>query len=295
MLCKICKSEKCKIIYKGKLRRGSFGNYTSEEYPMYMCENCECIWHDKIIDDIDNYYRSEEYRNDIDEKSAKDYYAIHDQEVLEKLNYTGTNIFRDKVVADIGCGAGSFLDFISGVTDKTLAVEPTDMFHNELKRKGHEVFHYMSEVQDKYCGKLDVITSFDVIEHVENPVEFLAEQKNLLKPDGKIITGTPSSAVLMRRVLGKEYEEFLYSFQHPWIFSGVTLESIAEQAGLTNIRIEYKQRYGLSNLISWLINHKPMGQVKYDYISEAIESGWKRDLEQREVADYIILYASKLV
>ena len=66
MLCKICKSEKCKIIYKGKLRRGSFGNYTSEEYPMYMCENCECIWHDKIIDDIDNYYRSEEYRNDID-------------------------------------------------------------------------------------------------------------------------------------------------------------------------------------------------------------------------------------
>ena len=35
---------------------------------------------------------------------------------------------RNKIVADIGCGAGSFSDHISGLAEKIIAIEPTVMY-----------------------------------------------------------------------------------------------------------------------------------------------------------------------
>ena len=42
------------------------------------------------------------------------FYRLHDRGTLDKFQYTGTNIYRGIIVADMGCGAGAFLDFIVG-------------------------------------------------------------------------------------------------------------------------------------------------------------------------------------
>lgn len=292
MVCSICGSSNCEMIYNDKIRRGSFGHMTKEKIPVYHCKECDVIWHGNVNEDMEGYYSSEEYRNEIDESGIEDYYQNHDFETLEKLNYTGTAIYRHKRIADIGCGGGSFLDFAGrGIAEETIAIEPTEMFHKELEKKGHKVFSYMTDAKKEYEGALDVITSFDVIEHVESPLAFMKEQRSLLKKGGKVINGTPSSAVVMRQALGKEYEEFLFSYQHPWILSEESLRIIAKEAGFKNIRVEYKQRYGLGNLISWLRNHRPEGHTSYDYISEGVEEIWKRELERKGIADYLVIYA----
>lgn len=65
----------------------------------------------------------------------------------------------------------------------------------------------------------DVITSFDVIEHVEDPREFLQDVYDLLSPKRQAIIGTPTDAPVMRELLGEIYEKNqLFSTQHPWIF-----------------------------------------------------------------------------
>lgn len=117
MECKICGSKDYKIEYKGKIRDGFFGNYTKDDVKIYKCCTCGAMYHEN--ERSREFYESSEYREKMGEGTDR-YEALHDREVLEKLNYTGTDIFRDKIVADIGCGGGSFLDFVGGVWRRRL-------------------------------------------------------------------------------------------------------------------------------------------------------------------------------
>ena len=64
-------------------------------------------------------------------------------------------------------------------------------------------------------------------------------------------------------------------------------------AGFKNIHVSYRQRYGLGNLVAWLKHKKPMGNVSWPYISESVSKNWALNCEERELADYIIIYAEK--
>lgn len=101
MKCRICGCEEHKIIYSGMIRDGCFGKYTQRAVDIYQCGGCGVMHHDDTRTDDQEFYESEKYRESMGEK-IDDYELLHDKEVLEKLQYTGTDIFRNKVVADIG-------------------------------------------------------------------------------------------------------------------------------------------------------------------------------------------------
>jgi hypothetical protein len=112
MKCKICNSENTKIIYNGQIRNDGLGKYTKQDIPMYHCADCNVIWHDNVLNDAGEFYESKEYRESLDGSSNIDnFYELHDGETLDKLIYTVTGIFRNKTVADIGCG-GAFMDIV---------------------------------------------------------------------------------------------------------------------------------------------------------------------------------------
>lgn len=185
MNCKLRNSNRVKIIYNDVIRNGGIGKYTQGPVPMYQCEECGTIWHEPIVSDMDEYYESPEYRAMMDEGSGEEeFYKNHDKETLEKFKYTGTDIFRNKVVADIGCGAGAFLDFLKGVASEIIAIEPSEPYRKILRGKGFSTYAYADDALQDYCGKADVITSFDVIEHVENPQAFLQSSYDLLAGGG---------------------------------------------------------------------------------------------------------------
>lgn len=290
MECKICGSKNYKIEYKGKIRDGSFGNYTKDDVEIYKCCSCGAMYHENMRSS--EFYESSEYRQKMGENTG-DYEVLHDRDVLEKLNYTGTDVFRDKIVADIGCGGGSFLDFVSGVASQIIGIEPTEAFRKKLQAKGYHAYAYTEEAFKDYRNKVDIITSFDVIEHVENPRIFMEECYKLCKIGGKIVIGTPTEQPIMRMALGKEYDSFLFSTQHLWVLNKESLEQAAKLAGFKNIEIKYKQRYGLGNLVSWLKYGKPMGNIDYAFISGSINKSWIVNCEERELADYIVIYAEK--
>lgn len=292
MKCKICGCKNSKVVYKGIIRDGSFGQYTSEEAEIYQCDECGAIYHENVRADEQDFYKSEHYRESMGER-IEDYDSLHDKEVLEKLKYTGTDVFRDKVVADIGCGGGSFLDFLQGVASEIVTIEPTEEFHKKLLNKGYHTYCYAKDAMKDYKNKVDIVTSFDVIEHVDNPLDFMQECYELCKDSGKIIIGTPTEQPIMRRALGEEYDRFLFSTQHLWVLNKDSLELSAKKAGFKNVEVKYKQRYGLGNLVSWLKYRKPMGNVPCDYISGSVEQSWIVNSEERGLADYIVVYGEK--
>lgn len=292
MECKICGSKESKIIYHGRIRDGRFGNETKEDVDIYRCLSCGAMYHKSVKEDEADFYGSDQYRESMGEK-PDDYEQLHDKEVLEKLNYTGTDIFRNKVVADIGCAGGSFLDFVKGAAAQCVGIEPTKGYHEILAKKGIRAYAYAGDALEDYKEAVDVIVSFDVIEHVEDPLGFMKDCFDLCKKGGKIIIGTPTEQPIMRMALGEEYDRFLFSTQHLWVLNRQSLEIAAKTAGFQKVMVKYKQRYGLGNLVSWLKYKKPMGNVECPYIAESVEKNWIANSEERELSDYILIYAEK--
>lgn len=95
----------------------------------------------------------------------------------ENQLYTSTK--RKSTILDLGCGRGDF--------------------SNAFKECGYSVFSFDKEYNDRfhvnlnwYKGEMvDVIFCKSVLEHIENPKEFLLEWKKRLIPHGKIIILIP--------------------------------------------------------------------------------------------------------
>ena len=283
MRCKLCGCEDVMVAYEGKIRDGRVGNYTDKKVKMFRCEKCGTIWHDSRERDSRQYYQSEAYRNELEGTSdVNEFYRLHDGESLEKFRYTG------KTVADIGCGAGAFLDYIQAVADTVIAVEPSETYRGAMKGRGYTVFGYAQEALKEYRNKVDVIVSFDVIEHVEEPQKFLEEAYALLSYGGRAFIGTPTDAPVMREVLGNAYESFLFSTQHPWVLSGGSFETMAKRCKITEFQVRYYQRYGLGNFVYWLLNGQPGRHKEYDFITKTMDQAWISELEQQEKSDYMV-------
>ncbi|NLM20334.1 MAG: class I SAM-dependent methyltransferase [Peptococcaceae bacterium] len=291
MKCQICSNEDISTIYDGQIRDGGIGRYTDINVNMYQCQECGVIWHNLRERDLDEYYSSEDYRQELEGTSSEnDFYRIHDGETLDKLYYTGTTVFRDKIVADLGCAAGAFLDSISGMAKTVIGIEPSNVYQTALKKKGYCTFAYASDAIQEYGGKVDVLTSFDVIEHVSDPLTFLKEVHALLREKGKAIIGTPTDAPVMRAMLGQIYEkELLFSTQHLWVFNQKSLMLLAKKAGFRKASVRYFQRYGLGNALSWLKYRQPKGNVSYSFITDTMDIVWKKELEAQGLSDYIVL------
>ncbi len=289
MKCKLCGCEKVGIAYQGPIRDGRVGNLYKSIVPMYQCKSCQTIWHEEPREDLQAFYESEEYRQSLEGTSAvEDFYQMHDVESLDKFRYTGTEIFRKKRVVDIGCGAGAFLDYVNTVAKETLGIEPSKAYRMAMKERGFSVFPYMSEACKSYGGTVDVAVSFDVIEHVREPLQFVEEVLELLCSGGKAFIGTPTDAPVMRELLGKDYESFLFSTQHLWVLGKGSFQWIAEQCGIQDYQCSFYQRYGMGNLLYWLLNKKPGRHKQYDFISRGLDEHWKADLEACELSDYIV-------
>ena len=295
MKCKLCNSENTKIIYNGLIREGGLGHYTQNKVEMHQCNECKVIWHEDLKADTQEYYESAEYRNELEGTTEEEkFYELHDKENLDKFLYTGTTIFRNKVVADIGCGCGTFLDFIKGVAQIVVAVEPSQIYREVMQRKGFDTYAYTSDAKLKHENNIDVITSFDVIEHVLDPLAFLKDIYDLLNNDGQAIIGTPTETPIMIDLLGEIYEkELLFSTQHIWIFSEENLKMLAEQVGFKNVKAKYFQRYGIGNMLGWVKEKRPKADIEAEYLTTTLDQVWRSECSRIGMADYIVLYLKK--
>ena len=76
------------------------------------------------------------------------------------------------------------MDAIKGVASETFGIEPCQDLHENLKFRGHKTFTDVNSARKILMARVDVLISFGVIEHVENPIQYLQDIFDLLKPNG---------------------------------------------------------------------------------------------------------------
>lgn len=111
--------------------------------------------------------------------------------------FAAQSVKKSDVVLDSGCGSGYGTDYLAGLTDG-------DVFGNDYEEKvisanqkkyDKKNLHFVNENNNKLSFSdnfFNVITSFEVIEHVDDYNYYLLELKRVLKNDGILIIATPN-------------------------------------------------------------------------------------------------------
>ncbi len=135
---------------------------------------------------------------------------------------------------DLGCGTGQFLAEMGRYPSWKLAgVEPNteaaDFARRALGLDVHPGDLFSARFPDHH---FDVVTMWDVLEHLYEPVSTLREIGRVLKPDGVLILRTPSLDSWDARVFGR-YWAGLDSPRHLAVYSRRTIEKLLARAGFT--------------------------------------------------------------
>lgn len=284
--CAVCASTDVAVAYAGPVRRGVFGQFL--DGTVRQCGSCGLQWLETDEALAIDQYRSGEYRERVGERaSAEHFFALHDREQFDKLVHVRDVFTRGAAVADVGCAAGAFLDFVRGVAGRTIAIEPATAYHESLRGRGHEVYGTANEAGAR---DVDLATSFSVIEHVEDPLGFVRDMRAMLKPGGWSVLSTPNRRDVLVTVGPAAYKSFFYRQVHRYYFDAEALRAVMERAGFVDIRIDYMHRFSFGNFVAWLRDARPAGP-QASLLADPFDAVWRATLEAQGASDYLYVSA----
>jgi len=115
------------------------------------------------------------------------------------MNLIPESITYNTPIVDIGCGTGAWLERLANAGFKNLYGIDNDI--EQLQTKKATCWQANIDSDDLGFGnkKFCLITSIEVIEHLENPGRFFQHLSGLLAPEGYLIITTPNlNSVLCR-------------------------------------------------------------------------------------------------
>ena len=231
--CLVCGNKNCQIIFESKNESlARYGFLKSEVSPplatgldqkIAYCDKCSYAWntvfeYEKIKYDSDQIIEAGHFsKRYIDYQKASAVY-------LRKLMG-----FKPETIVEVGAGAGIFINEFDA--KRKVAIEPSD----EAKQidSSVEVYNeYFSE--EKFNFAADIVVLRQVLEHIQNPVEFLKKLKKSFYKIDKfyLYIEVPNSTLTFR--FGRFYD---YYYEHCNYFSINTINYLADQLDMDIVDI----------------------------------------------------------
>ena len=230
--CPVCGSCESREIFK---KNG--GTYV-------VCDNCSMVFINPVFRDRElvEYYKFNNSNQAMAHSSEIDFYRriyTSGLEMIAKYKIAGK-------ILDIGCSSGLFLD-IAATNYSPYGIELNEADVRIARAKGHRIWDQPIEIvtfgdNDKF----DVITLWDVFEHIKDGKTYLQNLKVKLREDGVIFLQIPNAGALAARIMRDKCNMF-DGLEHVNLYSLKTITLLAASAG-----------YKVQGLVSVIDELKPV-------------------------------------
>lgn len=289
--CPLCSSEETSLFLKVD------DHFLSrEKFFLSVCNNCGFIFTRDYPDErnIGKYYESDEYisHNDSTPGFSNILYRFLRKIMLKKKRnilrkYTG---LKKGSLLDIGSGTGHFLSEMkdSGWDVKGIEINIKAREYS-VSRSGIDVIP-PSEISTISSGSFDCITMWHVLEHFDNPIEYMGQVHRILKPEGILIVALPNCSSLD----AIHYKEFWAAYdvpRHLWHFNPKTFRLFAEKNGFEILSV---RSLPLDVFYISMLSEKYKG-IKLHFITGMIKGLWFSMLSsfKKEKSSSLIYMARK--
>jgi len=202
--------------------------FSNEIFQYNNCSSCGLIFLEKILSETEilNYYP----------EFYEAYNVVGDQKLLEKkLQFIFSFCKKCSSILDVGCASGNFLKVAkkNGFRD-VFGVELNSSMREIASHKGIEIIG--STLTDAYrTGRtFDVITLWDVFEHLPDPITSLELIFSMLNQNGLLFISIPNLNSFDRFLFGKSWIGW-DAPRHFFLFDQKLLKELLNKCGFDYI------------------------------------------------------------
>jgi SAM-dependent methyltransferase len=227
-----------------------------EKYLLVRCSNCSVVWLDQPPKpaDMQRHY-TDAYDRLIAAAGQNSPHRWRDRKkTLLQYKQSGR-------LLDLGCSSGAFLQSLRGGSWDLSGIEmSSESARRAEESSGANVL--VGEILEASFApeSFDVITCFDVLEHVYEPRKVVARVGEWLKPGGIFYVLVPNIDSAEARVFGS-YWHGLELPRHLFHYSPASLKLLAETAGLRELSLETRRNPAVGTSLRYVLDDVflPMG------------------------------------
>ncbi|MEX2579659.1 MAG: class I SAM-dependent methyltransferase [Verrucomicrobiales bacterium] len=186
------------------------------------------------VEDLAQYYREEyrvSYKKTVVPRRRHVFRAA--KVALMRLGHCEGLVRPGMKSLDVGAGGGEWVYLMRRLGCDAVGVEPNEGY-GSFARQQYDVEVFLGMYRDAVFqrGSFDLVTLFQVLEHLAEPVEDLRAIADYLKPGGLFVIEVPDILFPGMHFRHKWHDGHLYGFD------ARTLEAVANRAGLRTVSIK---------------------------------------------------------
>lgn len=183
--CPACDSRE----YTGQFKKNGFAYVT--------CDRCQTLYvrYRPSFDKLNQFYAQSESTKYWVNEFFKPVAETRREKIFKpRVEYVVNRFGKDPswTVGDIGAGFGLFLQELKAKwpSGRYIAIEPSIEQGEICNQAGLDVECCALEELKGYDGRFDLLTAFELFEHLHQPKVFLQAARRLLKPGGRLLATT---------------------------------------------------------------------------------------------------------
>jgi 2-polyprenyl-3-methyl-5-hydroxy-6-metoxy-1,4-benzoquinol methylase len=279
--CNLCSNNEWQVLYPATMANGQTMNVDA-----FRCTNVGYGHHPQIVacNHCGHVYANPRWSED---ELVKAYTAVEDQiYVTERIGRELTfrqhlaemerhvGLANGRSLLDVGAYIGVFVEVAQQNGWNASGVEPSTWAAAEAQRRGLNVIQGTQDAPALQGQQFDVLTMWDVIEHVAEPLAEVQKAYQLLKPGGWLVVHTMDIDSLVARLMGSRWPWLMDMHLH--YFSQQSMAYMLQKAGFEvawsgaqgrYLRLGYlASRVGglngsLGHLVEWGVNRLNLAEM----------------------------------
>ncbi len=247
--CPLCANERCAVVWSGRFdaeptrgwleRYGYSADVVAElgeaQFALVRCERCEFLHHRRVLR---FQWLHTLYSKWIDSRQIERFEALLRASAFERGRQLVKHVLRvfDELGAlpraprwlDFGCGDGVQLDAAELFGFEVFGVDFSAT--RSSRSYSRTLVPDLAAFDSLSVGPLDVASAFQVLEHVEQPIDLLRALAERLRPGGLLIVETPDARQVEVPATWEQFQ-VVQPLEHINAFTPATLRAACVSAG----------------------------------------------------------------